>query len=502
MAFAAALMMAVCLCMTAISADEMPPAGNGVAAGSPTPDPQATTAPTLSPPPSPTNVPTPSSGATAAPEASSNPIPDPTQGPFTGQGVYVVAATVTDAAGGEVTTVKWNDTVNIVLKVLDHSTARLNVKPEDIAARINSSIFQYTGTGEIGQLVDGTDDYGPYYSYILLFRDVKYVGGGNTLPIDLSYLDATLPMQQFSVTLGQCVDKDPNDPSKIKSPTLVLRESSYGNTDVTAGNPFNLSMTVYATSGTEAINDVVVSVTLPEHITLTGGSLSSYIGTIPAKGTKQVSFNILPSAGITASVSNIVVNMTGIGAVTGTAVTGTSTISVPVIQPDRFELQNLEIPESMMLGESATVSLTFVNKGKNAISNLEATISGSNLGVEGTKQYVGNVAAGSENSVDFDLMPTEAGPVTGVITLSYEGSDGKINNLTKDFVSTAEEAMTMDPGMDPNMPVEEPQQGIPVWGWVLIVLGVAAVVIIVVVVVIKKRKAAAINKLEDSDEDL
>ena len=132
------------------------------------------------------------------------------------QGVYVTGYTVTTPAGGEITTLNVGDQVNIVLQVVDHSSARYAVKAEDIVARINSSIFTYTGTGEIGQLFESNDDPDQtrkdpqynYYSYVLLFRDVIYNGGGNTLPINLSYLDTSKPLQQFSVTLGQCVDKD------------------------------------------------------------------------------------------------------------------------------------------------------------------------------------------------------------------------------------------------------------------------------------------------------
>ena len=75
-------------------------------------------------------------------------------------GVYVTAATVTDIAGGEVTTVERDDHINIVLRVVDHSSAKNNVSADQIITRINSSVFQYTGTGEISQLVEGTDEAG------------------------------------------------------------------------------------------------------------------------------------------------------------------------------------------------------------------------------------------------------------------------------------------------------------------------------------------------------
>ena len=166
-----------------------------------------------------------SSGTTSTPVTDNN---SGTTTPATADGVYVVGYTVTDIAGGEITTVDVGDHVNIVLQVVDHSSARYAVKPEEIATRINSSVFQYTGIGEIGQLFSSNDDpdtnrlqrvrngeaseeeksanaYYNYYSYVLLFRDVVYQGGGNTLPINLTYLDTSKPMQQFSVQIGQCV---------------------------------------------------------------------------------------------------------------------------------------------------------------------------------------------------------------------------------------------------------------------------------------------------------
>ena len=208
--------------------------------------------------------------ALAAEGVPSAPVPtataEPTVIPNNSGSAYIIAQTVTDAAGGEITTLNVGDQVNIVLQVVDHSSARYAVKAEDIVARINSSIFTYTGTGEIGQLFESNDDPDQtrkdpqynYYSYVLLFRDVIYNGGGNSVPINLSYLNSTMAMQQLSVTLGQCVDEDPD------TPNLMIRASSYGNEAVVAGTPFTLTLTLYATGGQENLNDVVISLTLPD----------------------------------------------------------------------------------------------------------------------------------------------------------------------------------------------------------------------------------------------
>ena len=442
--------------------------------------------------------------------------------PASSEDAYVSAYTVTDAAGGEINKVEVGDRINIVLKVVDHASARYNVKAEEISARINSSAFTFTGIGEVGQLFASNDDPDQqrlqrvrsgnptgtdaadnaqynYYSYVLLFRDVIYNGGGNTLPINLSYMDTSKPLQQFSVTIGQCVDKD-----QTTSPNLLVRSSSYGDS-VTAGTAFTLSLGVYATDGSEALNDVIIALTLPENISLKSGSLSSYVGSISPKQTREVSFDIMPSAGFAGTVADITVNMSGTGAVTGKAVTATTTISVPVSQPNRFEVGQLELSsDTIYVGDTGSVTLTYVNKGKNAISNLEARLTGSNLGAGGY-QYLGNLNAGTEGSVDFDIAPDAAGTVSGVITLSYEDASGNPQTISKDFSISAEEMNMDDSYYDPSMDDVQPEQtGMPVWAWVLIgVCGAVVIIVIVVVVVRKRKKAKALAALEeDSDEDI
>lgn len=442
--------------------------------------------------------------------------------PASSEDAYVSAYTVTDAAGGEINKIEVGDRINIVLKVVDHASARYNVKAEEISARINSSAFTFTGIGEVGQLFASNDDPDQqrlqrvrsgnptgtdtadnaqynYYSYVLLFRDVIYNGGGNTLPINLSYMDTSKPLQQFSVTIGQCVDKD-----QTTSPNLLVRSSSYGDS-VTAGTAFTLSLGVYATDGSEALNDVIIALTLPENISLKSGSLSSYVGSISPKQTREVSFDIMPSAGFAGTVADITVNMSGTGAVTGKAVTATTTISVPVSQPNRFEVGQLELSsDTIYVGDTGSVTLTYVNKGKNAISNLEARLTGSNLGAGGY-QYLGNLNAGTEGSVDFDIVPDAAGTVSGVITLSYEDASGNPQTISKDFSISAEEMNMDDSYYDPSMDDVQPEQtGMPVWAWVLIgVCGAVVIIVIVVVVVRKRKKAKALAALEeDSDEDI
>ena len=489
-----ALLLACGLAVSA-AAEETAPAD-----GAASPIAEATAAPTASPAPTAAPTPTPAPTATATPAPAATPTPTPVQ---SGTGVYVVAATVTDRSGGEIAKIAWGDVVNVVLKVVDHSSARLHVEAGDIAARVNSSVFTYTGLGEISQLYEGTDQDGDYYGYVLLFRDVIYNGGGNTFPVDLSYPDSSKPMQQFSVTLGQCVDKDPNDPSKARTPNLVVREANYGANAVVAGTPFTLNLTVYASTGSEDLSDVVVSLNLPDGVTLGGGSLSSYLGSMPPRSTRQVSFQVLVSSSFTNGVANIGVKMDGTGAASSNAAAGDTTISVPISQEDRFELGQLQVTDGLTVGSTGSVTLSYVNKGKKAISNLEAVLEGDGLGADVSQQYLGNLNPGTEGSVDFDLMPSAAGTHHGAIKLTYEDPNGVIKTLTQEFTVEVGEEIIYDMPIDPNFTPEPVRTGPPVWVWP--VGGAAAVGAAVFGVrLVKKRRAAKkLARLEDdADEDL
>ena len=440
-----------------------------------------------------------------AEDAPSSTPTTPTPAPQTSD-FRVVAYTVTDVAGGEVTTVKKDDHINIVVQIADFNAGQLdNLKASNIAARINCTDFTFTGTAEVGQMSYKQDENNGYYwNYNLLFRDVVYNGTSQTLPINLSYNRTTLPFQTISLTLGQCVLADKEN---AKTPSLMVRTSGYGEV-VTAGEEFTLSLGIYATDGNENLNDVIVTLNLPENVSLSGGSLTQYVGTLTPKATKTLNFNVLPSAGFSGTVADISVTLTGTGADSGAAANATPfTVSVPVTQPDRFEVGQLEMQDTVNVGDTASVTLSYVNKGKRELGNLEARLTGTNIGSE-SYQYLGNLNAGSEGSVDFDITPDAAGTISGVITLTYEDANGKIQTVSKDFTATAEEYSDpwggMDPGMEEPMPEEPQQTGLPVWGWVLIVLGGAAVVVVIVVVVRKRKKAKALANLEaeDNDEDI
>lgn len=414
---------------------------------------------------------------------------------------HLMAYAVTNAAGGEVTKVEKGDRVNIVLTIVDNEAPQ-DLKASQIAARVNNAAFTYTGLGEASNV---DTDAG---TYTLLFRDVIYNGGDNNFTVDISYIGHGMAQGSVSHAMGQCVTTTKDN---SRTPSILVRGNKITTSvqgaaagTALAGNECTMTLDILSTSGDEALTDLLVTLALPEGVTLASGNSTAYIGSMAAGSGTSVSFQLLPGANFTGGVATIGVSLSAVGKDTGVAVSSSTNVTVPVVQPERFELTNLEAPETMYLGEEGYVSLTFVNKGKSSINNLSAEISGENIANPGQSQYLGNIAAGTENSVDFNVQANNTGTLKGTITLSYEDDQGNVKTMTKDFSCDVQEMPSYDDGMDdfdPGM-VEPEKTGLPIWAKALIGVAVVAVIAGVVVFVRKKRKEKALGTLEDEDEDI
>ena len=413
---------------------------------------------------------------------------------------HLMAYAVTNAAGGEVTKVEKGDRVNIVLTIVDNEAQDL--KASQIAARVNNAAFTYTGLGEASNV---DTDAG---TYTLLFRDVIYNGGDNNFTVDISYIGHGMAQGSVSHAMGQCVTTTKDN---SRTPSILVRGNKITTSvqgaaagTALAGNECTMTLDILSTSGDEALTDLLVTLALPEGVTLASGNSTAYVGSMAAGSSTSVSFQLLPGANFTGGVATVGVSLSAVGKDTGVAVSSSTNVTVPVVQPERFELTNLEAPETMYLGEEGYVSLTFVNKGKSSINNLSAEISGENIANPGQSQYLGNIAAGTENSVDFNVQANNTGTLKGTITLSYEDDQGNVKTMTKDFSCDVQEMPSYDDGMDdfdPGM-VEPEKTGLPIWAKALIGVAVVAVIAGVVVFIRKKRKEKALGTLEDEDEDI
>ena len=294
-----------------------------------------------------------------------------------------------------------------------------------------------------------------------------------------------------SVNVLSTVTKDPKDEETIASPTpiVILSKYNYGGSSVAAGSSTNLSFSFTNTSKTIKIENVMVTVTGGQDLMLNGSTNTFYFESVAASGSKTVTVPMKAAQLISASAQDVKIDVTYEYVDQNARKSGNATLSlsVPLYQPDRFELSEPKTSYTGYVGEETSLTIDYVNKGKSAINNVEATISG-DIDSPTPYQRVGTIDGGKNGTIAFAVTPQLEGENQVKIVITYEDSNG--NTKERVFEATVE-AMAYeptDPGMDdPGMIDPEPASTFP-WKYVIIAV-VAALIVLLIVLRIRKKKA-------------
>lgn len=301
-----------------------------------------------------------------------------------------------------------------------------------------------------------------------------------------------------SVNVLSTVTKDTKDEETIASPTpiVILSKYNYGGSSVAAGSSTNLSFSFTNTSKTIKIENVMVTVTGGQDLMLNGSTNTFYFESVAASGSKTVTVPMKAAQLISASAQDVKIDVTYEYVDQNARKSGNATLSlsVPLYQPDRFELSEPKTSYTGYVGEETSLTIDYVNKGKSAINNVEATISG-DIDSPTPYQRVGTIDGGKNGTIAFAVTPQLEGENQVKIVITYEDSNG--NTKERVFEATVE-AMAYepaDPGMDdPGMIDPEPTSTFP-WKYVIIALVVIA---IIALIVLRARKKKAKQKAEQA----
>ena len=293
-----------------------------------------------------------------------------------------------------------------------------------------------------------------------------------------------------SVNVLSTVTKDTKDEETIASPTpiVILSKYNYGGSSVAAGSSTNLSFSFTNTSKTIKIENVMVTVTGGQDLMLNGSTNTFYFESVAASGSKTVTVPMKAAQLISASAQDVKIDVTYEYVDQNARKSGNATLSlsVPLYQPDRFEMSEPTSSYTGYVGEETSLTIDYVNKGKSAINNVEATISG-DIDTPTAYQRVGTIDGGKNGTIAFAVTPQLEGENQVKIVITYEDSNG--NTKERVFEATVE-AMAYepaDPGMDdPGMIDPEPASTFP-WKYVIIALVVIAVIALIVLRIRKKK---------------
>lgn len=380
-----------------------------------------------------------------------------------------------------------------------------------------NDLFSVTTPGDSSFLAGNTTpsanaDIAPWEGkgYTIKLTGVYYVGGNdNTLKLIVTQgnYNAILSCKIDNATIvpEKENDKKPDGETTAAQPYVIISNYSYGKGDLVAGETRNVTMTFRNTSKTMAVENMMVTMTLPDAMMLTSSSNSFYIEALAAEGTITKTVNVTVKSNAAAQSHSMTVDFTydyldnGIRRNAKT----TESISMPVLQVDRFTVTGIDLPQEIFTGEENNLSVNFVNKSRTEIYNLSAKLNCEGLSNNGEEQYLGNLASGTTSSADFYIKGNEKGELVGEVIITYEDTNMNQRTVSVPFttkVISYEDAWGPqgpvgpqnpdDPGMDPGM--EQPA-GFP-WFWVI---GGVVVVAAGVFVYLKLRK----NKKESVEED-
>lgn len=400
-------------------------------------------------------------------------------------------------------------------------------KESQIQVNLDRGSFTFAATGSSSTIKSVTAMNGGGVKYTIKLTGLVYSGQGNTLGMTIlsnessgrSYLlkdDVTISQSvEYTPSVSIRDDKDDDDDDDViavATPYVIVSSYSYGGGQIVAGDTFNLTLQLYNTSSRVDVENMLVTIGMPEEMMLTSSSNTFYVSSLDSEETisKTVKVTAKPTAAPESHNVTIDMQYQYIDYRTNVRnnVTTKETLAIPVIQVDRFEVTGTELDDEFAVGRESLVTVNYVNKGRSQVYNISAKILG-NIQNDGETQNLGNLASGSTGSTDFYVNPLEGGSLNCEIVITYEDTNMTEKTITVpitaeviDYSAIYEDPnIGMDPGgmgdynisTDPGMTTENNTVKMAV------IVGVVLVVVIAAAVVIRRRIKKKRSEALDAD---
>lgn len=415
--------------------------------------------------------------------------------------VYISSYTVIDALGSEIQNVYPEDTIWIAVTVVDERRSQ-----NEIAAITGENIGNYVQSrivnGAFSSVVPGNITYklrapvNGKLSFTIIFQDTVYRGGAPVFKFDIIQLDgsnqSSLPTVTLEQPIAQCNDVE------NELGTIVSRSITASTATVKNGDSFTVTSTISNTGGS-VVKDLAATVSSDSAFALQTTSAIKYIGDF-ANGTNETlvfAFDVV--SGTESGIYSIEISFSGTSE--GSALSCTQSIDIHVVAEERFSITDITAPDYLMVGQEDFVSITVVNMGKSAIYNVTVTMFAENTSNTEQTKYIGNIESGTENKIEFSIVPIEAGAFKGEFTVTYENNEGQEESIVETVSMTVQAAATAGAQDYANMVPEasEDANEINVWMVVSIVL----IIVLISVVLLQRvhyRKRELKILLEEDDE--
>lgn len=285
-------------------------------------------------------------------------------------------------------------------------------------------------------------------------------------------------------------EKKEKEEMSTLTPNIIVSSYNYGD-KVEAGSTFDLSLAFKNTSKDTAVENIVVSMTTGEGISVASSSNSFYFDKLNAGSELPLKVEMKAWEEAKSAAAVITMNFNYEYRSNKSIVKGSTneSISILVVQPDRFEIGKVETV-GLMAGEEGYISIPYVNKGKATTSNISAKVEGDNFEMISREIWVGNCNSGASGTIDLILTPVQAGDVRVKLLVEYEDPNGEKKKSEQEYSFYADEKM-LPPSEDGEQEIIVPEETQNSKTKIIVISIAALIGLAVLIIVIKQIKKKA-----------
>ena len=345
--------------------------------------------------------------------------------------------------------------------------------------------------------------------------------GMKPITVNYSYYsvkDKTLATQ-ITDTMSIYIDtkgKEESGEVDNSMPRLTVSKYSTGKDKIKAGKEFNFSFDVKNPHPSASADNIVVTISSADNsFAIVEGSASMFINSLKAGQSEKLSIPLKAKGDIATNGYDLTISfdyeyLTKDVANKNALIKKQNKIEeklkLQVYSDDRPMLANISVGagDTPILNETTSLSFDFNNMGKSILYNVTAKVKG-DFKPANEVLIIGNVNAGEGRSWSMDVTPQVDGTGKGVLTISYEDSNGNISSYDTEFesmVNATNPEDTPDTPIDP-MPIDEgPRDIIPLWAFICgnIVLFIAGALVVKGIAVKKYKKKKLAEAMREDEE--
>ena len=345
--------------------------------------------------------------------------------------------------------------------------------------------------------------------------------GMKPITVNYSYYsvkDKTLATQ-ITDTMSIYIDtkgKEESGEVDNSMPRLTVSKYSTGKDKIKAGKEFTFTFDVKNPHPSASADNIVVTISSADNsFAIVEGSASMFINSLKAGQSEKLSIPLKAKGDIATNGYDLTISfdyeyltkdVANKNALIKKQNKVEEKLKLQVYSDDRPMVANISVGagDTPVLNESTSLSFDFNNMGKAILYNVTAKVKGD---FKSTNEVliIGNVNAGEGRSWSMDVTPQVDGMGKGVLTISYEDSNGNVSSYDTDFesmVNATNPEDTPDTPID-TMPIDEgPKDIIPLWAFVCgnIVLFIAGALVVKGIAVKKYKKKKLAEAMREDEE--